>query len=522
MWKFSTYLANVVGSLFTKLPLGETMIGLNIYTGLIKAFTSIIIYYICVYEFDMKSCLVFLSQLMALGYCWCPTALLYNYCTYLLFDLGAILICIAAKRNKFRYYLIAGICLGLNVMVRLPNLAEIALIFAVWYYSFVTKDNFIVFLKKTGLCILGYLVGIASVLGFIFAKYGVEDYIIGIKQILSMSSHAGGYSLKHMIRGDFESYIYNCRWLVLAIGVIVFGVVLYSVFKTKFTVLKRIIYCLCNVILIYVYWKIHMFGFIYHRYDSIYYVGIFFLIISGLLGLYVIFFWQGDKILKLYGFVMGIVILITPLGSNNYLFSAVNNLFIVTPFVFTILYKFIVDSKNKPSKIQFIFEPVKITLLVLVAFMFIQGLLFGVCFVFRDGIDGQKRDTKIENIPILKGMYTTEKNAENLNEIYDFLNEEQLTGEEAIFFYNVPGLAYYMEIIPAMSSAWPDLDSFSTEKFQTELELIKQNASTVDKPLLILGCSLEEESPKLEILREYTKDLDYELIFSNEICNIYY
>lgn len=148
MWKFSTYLANVVGSLFTKLPLGETMIGLNIYTGLIKAFTSIIIYYICVYEFDMKSCLVFLSQLMALGYCWCPTALLYNYCTYLLFDLGAILICIAAKRNKFRYYLIAGICLGLNVMVRLPNLAEIALIFAVWYYSFVTKDNFIVFLKK--------------------------------------------------------------------------------------------------------------------------------------------------------------------------------------------------------------------------------------------------------------------------------------------------------------------------------------------------------------------------------------
>lgn len=109
-----------------------------------------------------------------------------------------------------------------------------------------------------------------------------------------------------------------------------------------------------------------------------------------------------------------------------------------------------------------------------------------------------------------------------MNEIYDFLNGEQLTGEEAIFFYNVPGLAYYMEIIPAMSSAWPDLDSFSTEKFQTELELIKQNASTVDKPLLILGCSLEEESPKLEILREYTKDLDYELIFSNEICNIYY
>ena len=35
MWLFSTYLGNAVGNFFTKLPFGNTMIGLNIYTGLI-------------------------------------------------------------------------------------------------------------------------------------------------------------------------------------------------------------------------------------------------------------------------------------------------------------------------------------------------------------------------------------------------------------------------------------------------------------------------------------------------------
>ena len=79
MWKFSTYLATATGSFFTHLPFGNTVLGLNIYTGLVKASIALIVYYACVYYFDMKPTVVFVAELMALGYCWCPTTLLYNY-----------------------------------------------------------------------------------------------------------------------------------------------------------------------------------------------------------------------------------------------------------------------------------------------------------------------------------------------------------------------------------------------------------------------------------------------------------
>ena len=49
MWKFSTYLANVIGAFFVKLPLGETMLGLNLYTGLVKTMVALLAYFLCIF-----------------------------------------------------------------------------------------------------------------------------------------------------------------------------------------------------------------------------------------------------------------------------------------------------------------------------------------------------------------------------------------------------------------------------------------------------------------------------------------
>ena len=173
MWKFSTYLANATGTFFTHLPGGQTMLGLNLYTGLVKALIALVTYFVCVRVFEIPRKITFLAELMALGYCWCPTALLYNYITYLLFTLGAMFLCVAVKTEKDYWYIPAGVCLGLNVMVRLPNLAEMALILAVWFICFVQKVKLPRVLKKTGCCILGYLAGVCVVLAYIVVRYGL-------------------------------------------------------------------------------------------------------------------------------------------------------------------------------------------------------------------------------------------------------------------------------------------------------------------------------------------------------------
>ena len=523
MWKFSTYLANATGVFFTHLPGGQTMLGLNLYTGLVKALIALVIYFVCVRVFDIRREIAFLAELMALGYCWCPTALLYNYITYLLFTLGAMFLCVAVKKENDFWYIPAGVCLGLNVMVRLPNLAEMALILAVWFICFVQKVKFPRVLKRTGCCILGYLAGIGVVLAYIVVRYGLNAYLDGIRQILAMPSEAGGYSLKAMIKGDVVSYLLNLKWVLVALGVVLVGMVIYGVKRQRFLTVKRVAYVLCNVLLLLIYRKMHMFGFIYYAYDGIYTVGILFLIMAGLMGLYVMFFGGKDYVLRMHAATMGIVILITPLGSNNWLFTAENNLFWVTPFVLHCCYKWVLAARNgEDKKLTYFLEPLRITYLFLVLFVFVQGVLFGATFVFRDGIGGEKRTEKIVEVPVLKGMYTQAQNAENLNSLYKYLEEEGLVGKEAIFYYNVPGLSFYMGLKPALSSTWPDLDSFVVAKLEQELEqLAGECRSGKEKPLLIMGCDLDLDVPKINMLREYAEGLEYELVFENEMCKVY-
>ncbi|MGN0401973.1 MAG: hypothetical protein ACI4HQ_06895 [Acetatifactor sp.] len=522
MWKFSTYLATALGALFTRLPYGRIMLGMNVYTGLVKVLIALIVYFVCVKVFRMKKSLAFTAELVALGYCWCPTALLYNYCTYLFFNLGAILLCIAVKKEKNYFYILAGVCLGLNVLVRLPNLAEMALIAALWFYCIIRKEKFGDTLKRTALCVAGYGLGIGGVLAYISARYGFGAYLKGIRELLEMPGEAGGYSLKNMILGDIDIYIYNMRWLLPALGFVVAGMALYAVCRGRHLPGKRVFYLVCNVLLIFVYRWLGLFKFVYTTYEGVYSVGSYFLIISGLLGLYVMFFGGEDYELRMHAAVMGIIILITPLGSNNYLFTAVNNLFWVMPFVLRCCQKIVTNGREAFDKRGILStEPLKITLVFLVGFVCVQGVLFGSVFVFRDGMGEAKRDVMITDIEVLKGMYTTAENAEALNSLHAYLDQEELKGREVILYQDIPAIAYYMDLKPAISSTWPDLVSYSVEKFRQELERVKESYSKEDKPLLILGCLPEEEGVKMDLLREFMDELDYEMSFSNDKWFLY-
>lgn len=516
MWKFSTFLATFIGNIFTHLPLGTTLLGLNIYTGLVKALIAVSTYFICVYGLKMNRSLMFLSQMMALGYCWCPTSLLYNYLTYLFFTLGGLLLCLAVKYEKNCLYIIAGIFLGANVLVRFPNIVECLLIIALWVYCIMKRIKFKDALIRTLLCIGGYIIGALLILGPIAIIYGPSNYITGIQQILAMSSEADGYSVKYMLIGDARAYLENMKWVLLSLIPVMIGTAIYLISGKKYMWIKRLVMVLASLALIPLFLKLHMFGFIYYAYDSMYFVGIFFLIIAGLMGLYVAFISKASLDLKMMAMIMGLIILITPLGSNNYLFSAENNLFIVTPFVFHCLFLLFTEGKkylDKKEKISL--EPLKITLLIMVLFTFIQGILFGGTFVFRDGTAGEKRTAVIENNEVLKGMHTNEKNGAFLNELNSYLDKNQLKGSDVILYGDVPALAFYMDLNPVMSSTWPDLASFSVNKFETEIsEIDSKVKESGSKPLVILGHELNTDYPKHVVLSNFLKDNQYEETFT--------
>ena len=135
MWMFSTYLANVAGNWLTKLPNADTLRGMNLYTGLFVSVLALAGYFFCTRKLKMPKGIAFVGEMAAISLCWCPTALLYNYLTYVLFLSSFILLYLGLTKEKKGFLAGAGVLLGANVLVRFSNLPEMGMIVAVWAYD---------------------------------------------------------------------------------------------------------------------------------------------------------------------------------------------------------------------------------------------------------------------------------------------------------------------------------------------------------------------------------------------------
>ena len=161
------------------------MMGLNFYTGLSISVLALAGYYFFVKEGKLPKGVVFVGEFLAISMCWCPTALLYNYLTYLLLGAGFVLLYYALTRKKGNRlcFVLAGICLGINVFVRFSNLANMALIVAVWAMGIIRKEKFGKVVQQTLWCVLGYTLGLGGMFGLISLKYGPKAYMDGVLRI---------------------------------------------------------------------------------------------------------------------------------------------------------------------------------------------------------------------------------------------------------------------------------------------------------------------------------------------------
>ena len=236
MWLFSTYLSNAVGNLLMRLPNAGNLRGMNFFTGLFVSLLALAGFFFCYRVLKMPGWIAFVGELLAVSLCWCPTALLYNYLTYVLLLACVILLYRGLVREKKWCLFAAGVCLGTNVLVRFSNLPEAALILAVWAYDFIlwwetkkkdTKEQetrrFLFRLGRHTLwCLLGYLAALAVLFLYIQFRYGMDQYIAGITRLFAMTENATDYKAAAMLMGMINTYVENLYWAV-RIGMIMLG-----------------------------------------------------------------------------------------------------------------------------------------------------------------------------------------------------------------------------------------------------------------------------------------------------------
>ena len=512
-WMVATFLANAVGSLLMHLPFGDTLLGINFYTALIQALAALTVYFVL--RKKIPAPLVFTGEFMALGLCWCPSAILYNYLTYLLLTAGILLLyggVLEQRENRRRwYFMAAGICLGANVAVRMPNVVQAALILAVWYGVWITGNNAAAektdqkqrrkllhyrMIRSTVWCLDGYLIGFGVPLAIISIRYGLSAYPSMVQTMFAMTEKAADYKPSSMLTGMFGDYGRGLLWMLFA-GICMLGGWLLCGIRNRlengeksihsisiFRGLCQACYVAVFLILLRFYWGRGMFHFRYYAYDygSVYYPVVLLLLVVLFTAIYCLIQKGVSLEQKVFALLVILEVFLTPLGSNNALHPIINNLFLVVPFLLWVVY----DRFGKPGGFVW-----KTPLCILLAFVMIQSIGFHMQFVFQDGIWGEKRDTLITTPAKAAGVYTNPDNGELLEELAVYVEDTGLSGKEVILYGEIPGLGYLLDMPSALSTFWPDLDSYRMAEFERDMTAVEQHMEAGGKaPVIILASSV--------------------------------
>ncbi len=585
MWLFSTYLANAAGHFLTLLPGAGGLVGMNLYTGLFAGALAIMGYFFCTRKLEIPRGIAFVGEMAALSLCWCPTALIYNYLTYILFLSCVILLYAGLTKKRMWCLAVAGICLGTNVFVRFSNLPEAAMIAAVWVYAFlevreirkqtdagVTKEGIAgqrvsgigLAAKYTVFCLGGYLSALAAGLGYLHIRYGLDAYVNGIRRLFAMTEDATDYKPASMLTGLIDPYRENLYWAGRILVIVMAGTLGFAAVKWLLRYVgkgsgpdmhetreERVVWRIaragaCGLAVLMLVWLYYR-GFCsleFYSYGAILRPGILFLMLTMAIALIRIFHPASPLEERLISGMVLLVVLLTSLGSNNNVYPSLNNLFVAGPYTLWQCRRFLRQRKEWRFTWVCVF-PAKAVLTAFLALFLFQSGVFGVTFVFAEATGARDVTTVIENNEILQGVKMSPERAEWMSGLSAYVNEQGLKGQEVILYGRIPSLSYYLEM-PSAFNPWSDLPSYQYEVMERDMRELVEEIQRGERmcPTVILerksalylqggaealqqdGMSDKEvdemdKDPKLKLIGRYMNTLDYEAAYENAKFTVY-
>lgn len=528
-WFLLTFVSNAVGYVFTLLPFGHTMLGMKLYTSLVIALMGLLAYRF--FMTKMPAWLAFLSVMMSVGMCWAPSTILYHYLTYFFLLLGGILLFRGLAGDRPLCLFLAGVALGTNLLVRFPgNGLEVLLIIPLIHYGILMKKKSGNIVKEIGICVGGYISALAIIMTAMSFMYGISAIPELFSGAFGIAGSASDYTLGGMLASIMSAYLHGMRWAVYIIICTLMGIPFFLLFGDKYVKARKLIYCVCIVFLFFVLSRWGMFNFKYYQKESALSPGVIFLMISMAVDIWILLTKQMNYDWKLLGGISLVMLLITPLGSNNHIWPNLNNLFFSAPVTVWIVYRFVrwgrryLDSTAKVPLFA-----AKAMLLGCVLLFFIQSIGVGAKYIFAEGENGDAVRFEVSDNTVLKGMKTTEKNAESLTGLSEYLASRSKDYDERklVLYGNIPGLSFILDKPSALNTTWSDLDSNPVEAMKDALNKASEDCTgdeSANRPLVIISDSFEDNFvnvQKHELLDNYLSQNRYTEVFNNDTFVVY-
>lgn len=469
------------GHLLTALPGGNSWLGITLYCQCIWCGLALTAYYFCKRYFNAY--MVAISEALAILYCWNPSVVLYDYLSFFLFQIGIILLIRGLEKESWKYMLLAGVTLGVDVFVRIPNVVYCATIGIVWGYAFWKKREWKWTLQRTLTCIAGYGMGMVIPLGGIIMKYGWQEFKIAIYNLFVVSESSSNYGIGYMATATLRT-IFN-EWCNIKLSWNPTTATMLPI--TSFILLIGILACLFDL------------------------------------------FISKDTIYRVLDLTYLGVLYVTPLGSNNGVYLSMLNMFLLLPIEIAAILRVLKKISIKSSKIA-VGAGVCCGMLALI--LGIEIVLFGVKFTWKDA-----PVIKIDNPDsYLNGMQTSTERAEELQNLEEIFYRNGWKGRYGILYCDAPGLAPVLNLKPIMLSQWSDWYTYTDDNFEKGIIKAQQLVMSQEEPIVILnkpyyevyeGIAPEENTDSVTITEKYymlakfLRDNGYECMYSTDNYKIY-
>ena len=532
MWYFATFLAGRAGTLMMRLPGGAGILAMNIKSGLLVSLMAAGVY--LALKRRIPAPLLFAAEWTAVSVFWSPYVSLYNTLSYALLTFSCILLLKAMEgretgKKELSLYFAAGVLLGLNVFVRVSNITQAALIAAVVWNAYLEKENARAVRSRIAACVGGFAAGAGACFLYISVRHGAGAWPAAVFSLFGITESAEDYSAGGMLDATLSAYRTSLKWFALMAVPAAAGSLVYAFGQRKKLWEKKapgtafgIFYAAGILVLIRFFYGRGMFTVNYRDYWCMFQwamLGIILTILLSVLDLLGVL--PRDKEESVYARTCAalviILILILPLGSNNYTFPVLLAFAVILPYTLWGL-----NAAAKAGKRELL--PMTCMAAAVMLMLLVQGTVFHVQYAFRDGTDGTKRTAYIEHAvqaeggisSLTEGVKTTPANAAVLGELIRYMEDSGLcagsegairdillqaddseSSRKLISYGTAPGLSYLLLMEPALPTAWPDLDSYPYEEFERALAAAGEGAGKEALPVIILHADGTDDLDRL-------------------------
>ena len=393
-----------------------------------------------------------------------------------------------------------------------------------------------------------------------------------------MQDVATGYSARSMIMSVFNTYFINAYWFIRVTFFAVCGVLIVAlgkfmdikldisaplkgVFGKKFSFTGLGYFMATGIAGVCICWLMinHISEGSYAEYGAITGPAVLMLSIIVIWAVVIIFMPKVSINEKLMAGFVVLILFITPIGSNNGLFPAYNNLFIVLPWFASrivlllkksenvgLLYKRLPEKYRKQKKAAriftvirsyFSFYPLKIMTVALMLFCSVTFVIFGWNFTFAEAKNAADPHFRITAGKTLQGIRMSREKAEPMLELIHFIELNDLEDKDLITYGYIPALSFYLQM-PSAFNPWMDLPSYRYEVMEEKINELCYSEDG-EMPLVITAVSLakyydgeNDEEDMLNIkdkkwllIMKLFEAQNYELVYENEkfavftVCN---